>query len=233
MIPEPFLERQISPKILLPVALVCLMRLRSGLVNRKTRSGGDEGNHIKSVSTCQAPLDPRVTEAIEKELDSHPQYILDVGSGLGNRARELANHFNCIVVALEVDSSLSTAAARQTRIKKMEDKVWHVRSDPQMSVDPQDIIDCHSYDAVIVSSNFARRKGVLAWAAIALREGGVMLVEGDLGVYGFMKEELDLEFVRVCRGGTLESLEYVHRNQQHLIADVGGQASQVSGVFER
>lgn len=171
---------------------------------------------LLDIRTHLSSVDHRVVETIREELEEAPKFILEVGSAYGDRARHLSKVFGATVVALESDAKISTLASKATQTAKMQDNVWHIRIDEQFSIDPQDVIEGEQYDVVLISASFARRKGILAWAAIALREGGIMLVEGDLNVYRFMKSELDLQFVKVCRGGTLGSLDCI-RNQVHQL----------------
>lgn len=217
MLPEGLLGGRVAVQLFVPVAFALFFRLRLELSQVKPTKSPSLGSG--KTRKPQVAIDPRILEAIKDELDEAPKYILEVGSGLGDRSRYLAEMLGSTVVALEIDASLSSLGAQATRKAKLEDAVWHVRTDDQLSVDPQDMIEGQLYNVVIISAQFARRKGVLAWAAIALEEGGVMIVEGDLGIYGFMKFDLGMEFVRVCRGGTLESVECVRRLKQNLIAE--------------
>jgi len=181
-----------------------------------------QGLDNKSLHEFQKriPPDPRILQCCEEELDEQPKYVLDLGSGYGDRARLLAEAMHCVVVPFECSPTISFQASEETKLCGLSESVWHVRCDPQLSIDAQDVIEGQFYDVVIVSASFARKRGALAWAALALREGGVMIVEGDLRVYEVMKNELGLDLVRVCRGGTLESIEGSRRVVRERIASI-------------
>jgi len=196
-----------------------LVHVRDRRLSTSPRAAAKGPNDPAAVR--RAPPDMRIVHTIEEELrdEERPRFVLDLGSGFGDRARLIAERLKCTVVAFEPNAEVSMQAAALTKSKQLSDAVWHVRCDVQLSVDAQDVIEGNLYDAVVVSNSFARRKGALAWAALALREGGVMVVEGDWKVYDVMRDDIGLELVRVCRGGTLESLEGGRRWLREKIAN--------------
>lgn len=158
---------------------------------------------------------PRVSEAITSETSSFGR-VLEIGSGLGECARALAKTLRAsVVVAVETDAELSRRAVGLGDARGV---VVFVRMDFNFSVDPVDVVNQHEYDVAIVRRRFSRNAKVVGWAAQALREGGVLVVEGEEATVGLLETTMRCERVRVGKGGWVESVECARRERRRAIA---------------